>query len=154
MAMCLQVYPGVYLGKLLGAGSQAKVFTLVDKDGKSLDKVLKIGHTDLMHTLVLNEFAASMMDLRHEWELGIHLMAVLRDEKGYLPGYTQTFDACVSKKDGQYVFRGMILEQIKGNNVMGSFVVLGFQDHSGCVMKLMRYCSVHHNDEIYPSVHK
>jgi len=90
------------------------VFTLVDKDGKALKKVLKIGHTDLAHTLVLNKFAASMMDLRHEWELGIHLMAVLRDENGYLPGFTQTFDACLSKKDGKYVFRGMILEQING----------------------------------------
>ena len=90
------------------------MFTLVDKDGKALKKVLKIGHTDLAHTLVLNKFAASMMDLRHEWELGIHLMAVLRDENGYLPGFTQTFDACLSKKDGKYVFRGMILEQING----------------------------------------
>ena len=83
--------------------------------------MLKIGHTDLTHKMVLNTFAASMMDLRREWELGIHLMAVLRDEKGYLPGYTQTFDACVSREDGEYVFRGMILEQINGNNMMNSF---------------------------------
>ncbi len=110
-----ELYQGVYLGQLLGAGSQAKVYTLVDKEGKPLNKVLKIGHTDIGHTMILNKFAASMMDLQHEWELGVHIMAVLRDEKGYLPGYTSTFDSCVSKQhNGKIVFRGMILEQING----------------------------------------
>lgn len=103
-------------GKLLGAGSQAKVYTLVDKDGKPLNRVLKIGHTDIGHTMILNKFAASMMDLQHEWELGVRIMAVLRDEDGYLPGYTSTYDSCVSvdEKTGKVVFRGMVLEQING----------------------------------------
>jgi hypothetical protein len=111
-----ELYPGVYIGKLLGAGSQAKVYTLVDKDGKPLNRVLKIGHTDIGHTMILNKFAASMMDLQHEWELGVRIMAVLRDETGYLPGYTSTYDSCVSRdeKTGKVVFRGMILEQING----------------------------------------
>jgi hypothetical protein len=111
-----ELYPGVFLGKLLGAGSQAKVYTLVDKDGKALNKVLKIGHTDIGHTMILNKFAASMMDLQHEWELGVRIMAVLRDENGYLPGFTSTYDSCISKdgKTGRVVFRGMVLEQING----------------------------------------
>lgn len=106
----------MYLGKLLGAGSQAKVFRLVDKDGNSLGKVLKIGHTDLGHTMILNKFASSMMDLQHEWELGIRIMNVLADSDGSLPGYTRTYDGCVSKneKTGKIIFRGMILEQING----------------------------------------
>ena len=115
--MLSQLYEGVYLGKLLGAGSQAKVFSLVDKDGKPLGKVLKIGHTDLGHTMFLNKFAASMMDLQHEWELGMSLMMVLGQEDGSLPGYTRTYDACVSvpeKGDKKCIFRGMILEQING----------------------------------------
>lgn len=111
-----ELWPGCYIGKLLGAGSQAKVYTLVDQDGKSLNRVLKIGHTDIGHTMILNKFAASMMDLQHEWELGVRIMAVLRDEDGYLPGYTSTFDSCVSvdEKTGKAVFRGMVLEQING----------------------------------------
>ncbi len=56
-----ELWPGCYIGKLLGAGSQAKVYTLVDKDGTPLNKVLKIGHTDIGHTMFLNKFAASMM---------------------------------------------------------------------------------------------
>lgn len=54
-------------------------------------------------------------DLQHEWELGVRIMAVLRDENGYLPGYTSTFDSCVSVNEaGKMVFRGMVLEQING----------------------------------------
>jgi hypothetical protein len=130
-----ELYSGVYIGKLLGAGSQAKVYTLVDKDGKPLNKVLKIGHTDIGHTMILNKFAASMMDLQHEWELGIRIMAVLRDENGYLPGYTSTFDSCVSKdeKTGKVVFRGMILEQINGYPVRKRL-----KDPSFCNIKYVR----------------
>ena len=32
-----ELWPGCYIGKLLGAGSQAKVYTLVDKEGKPLN---------------------------------------------------------------------------------------------------------------------
>ena len=56
-----ELWPGCYIGKLLGAGSQAKVYTLVDAEGKPLNRVLKIGHTDVAHTMFLNKFAASMM---------------------------------------------------------------------------------------------
>jgi len=42
-------------------------------------------------------------------------MAVLRDENGYLPGFTSTFDSCVSVNEaGKMIFRGMVLEQING----------------------------------------
>lgn len=130
-----ELYEGVFLGKLLGAGSQANVYTLVDKDGKPLNKVLKIGHTDIAHTMILNKFAASMMDLQHEWELGIRIMAVLRDENGYLPGYTSTFDSCVShdEKTGKVMFRGMILEQINGYPVRKRL-----QDPNFCNIKYVR----------------
>jgi len=50
-----ELWPGCYIGRLLGAGSQAKVYTLVDKDGEPLNKVLKIGHTDIGHTMILNK---------------------------------------------------------------------------------------------------
>lgn len=56
-----------------------------------------------------------MQDLQHEWELGVRIMAVLRDENGYLPGYTSTYDSCVSVNEaGKMIFRGMVLEQING----------------------------------------
>ena len=56
-----------------------------------------------------------VQDLQHEWELGVRIMAVLRDENGYLPGYTSTYDSCVSVNEaGKMIFRGMVLEQING----------------------------------------
>ena len=58
---------------------------------------------------------STLQDLQHEWELGVRIMAVLRDENGYLPGYTSTFDSCVSvNENGKMTFRGMVLEQING----------------------------------------
>ena len=56
-----ELWPGCYIGKLLAQGSQAKVYTLVDSEGKPLNRVLKIGHTDVAHTMFLNKFEASMM---------------------------------------------------------------------------------------------
>ena len=72
-------------------------------NGNSLETDLKLTPAHLVQ------------DLQHEWELGVRIMAVLRDENGYLPGYTSTYDSCVSVNEaGKMIFRGMVLEQING----------------------------------------
>lgn len=96
---------------------QAKVFELVRADGSSVNKVLKVGHSDLGHTLFLNAMASSMMDLQREWELGMRLKAALEEPDGSLPGFTRTCDCTVIVRDtyrNKATFQGMIMEKING----------------------------------------
>lgn len=115
----MQVFDGVCLGKMLGAGVQAKVFDLVYKDGNPTGKVLKIGHQDLGHSLVLSKMATSMMSLQREWEIGMQLKAALEDADGKLPGFTRTCDCMAIMKDKGHsvTFRGMMMEKIQGWSV-------------------------------------
>lgn len=115
-----QVFDGVFLGKMLGAGVQAKVFDLVFKDGSQTGKVLKIGHQDFSHSLLLNKMATSMMSLQKEWEIGMQLKAALEDKDGNLPGFTRTCDCMAIMKDAKsksVTFRGMMMEKIQGWSV-------------------------------------
>lgn len=115
----LEVFDGVCLGKLLGAGVQAKVFDLVYKDGTPTGKVLKIGHQDLGHSLLLSKMATSMMSLQREWEIGMQLKAGLEEDDGSLPGFTRTCDCMAIMKDKAHTvtFRGMMMEKIQGWSV-------------------------------------
>lgn len=119
LSVFLQVFDGVYLGKMLGAGVQAKVFDLVHKDGSPTGKVLKIGHQDFGHSLFLNTMATSMMSLQREWEIGMQLKAALEDAEGNLPGFTRTCDCMAIMKDKAHAvtFRGMMMEKIQGWSV-------------------------------------
>ena len=110
-----QMADGVFLGRELGAGVQAKVFDLVHTDGSSLGKVLKIGHSNLGHKLFLSQVASSMMDLQHEWELGMQLKAALEQQDGTLPGFTRTCDCMVVQgAENNATFPGLIMERING----------------------------------------
>lgn len=114
------MFEGVLLGKLLGAGVQAKVFDLVYKDGSQTGKVLKLGHQDLSHSLVLSKMATSMMSLQREWEIGMQLKAALEQNDGSLPGFTKTCDCMAIMRDSKshsVTFRGMMMEKIQGWSV-------------------------------------
>ena len=96
---------------------QAKVFDLVHKDGTSVGRVLKIGHSNVARKLFLNTMASSMMDLQHEWELGMQLKAALEESDGSLPGFTRTCDCMVIMADenrGTADFRGLVMEKLNG----------------------------------------
>lgn len=87
------------------------------QDGNSVGRVLKIGHSNLGHKLFLNQLASSMMDLQHEWELGMQLKAALEAPDGTLPGFTRTCDCMVVMHDERTAtarFQGMIMERING----------------------------------------
>ena len=112
-----QVMDGVYLGRELGAGVQAKVFDLVREDGSNIGRVVKLGHTDVGHSLFLSKLASSMMDLQREWELGMQLKAALEQPDGTLPGFTRTCDCMVVMHDerkGTASFQGLVMERING----------------------------------------
>lgn len=105
---------------MLGAGVQAKVFDLVYADGTQTGKVLKIGHSDLGHSIFLGSMASSMMSLQREWEIGMQLKAALEERDGTLPGFTRTCDCMAIMKDekhGTVNFRGMMMEKINGWSV-------------------------------------
>ena len=113
------MFDGIFLGKLLGAGVQAKVFDLVYEDGSQTGKVLKIGHTDIGRSILLGSMASSMMSLQREWEIGMQLKAALEEEDGSLPGFTRTCDCMAIMKDEKHgaLFRGMMMEKIRGWSV-------------------------------------
>lgn len=115
---------------MLGAGVQAKVFDLVYKDGSPTGKVLKIGHQDLSHSLVLSKMATSMMSLQREWEIGMQLKAGLEDSDGNLPGFTRTCDCMAIMKDKAHTvtFRGMMMEKIQGWSVASRIVDPSFHN--------------------------
>lgn len=112
----VEVTEGVFLGRELGAGVQAKVFDLVHADGTPNGKVLKLGHQDLSHNF-LSSMASSMLNLQAEWELGMQLKAALEEPDGSLPGFVRTCDCMVivhDEKKGQATFQGMIMERVNG----------------------------------------
>ena len=112
-----QLFEGIYLGRQLGAGVQAKVFELVYEDGSPVGKVIKLGHQNL-NASFLNQFAGSMMDLEREWALGMQLKAALEEKNGTMPGFTKTCDCLVMIDDGgrdkRASFSGMIMERLTG----------------------------------------
>ena len=112
-----EIFPGVTLGRELGAGVQAAVYDLVGEAAKG--RVLKIGHSDLGHKLFLNSMASSMMSLEHEWELGMVLKAALETPEGTLPGFTRTCDCMMVQEEGRsgkVHFQGMIMEKLNGES--------------------------------------
>ena len=112
-----ELFDGIYLGKSMGAGVQAKVFELVREDGSSLGKAIKLGHQNL-NASIMTQFAGSMMDLQREWALGMQLKAALEEKDGSLPGFTRTCDCLVMVEGGgrrkKASFTGMIMEKLQG----------------------------------------
>ena len=114
----------VIIGRLLGAGLQARVHELILEDGTPTGKVVKIAHTDLGHK-TLN---AIWVKLEREWELGLKLRSALQDEEtGALPGFLRVCDGLVThapspptpaavklgpRRDVR--FAGMVLEKLNG----------------------------------------
>lgn len=116
-----QITKGVYLGRQLGAGVQAKVFDLVGKDGSTTGMVLKLGHSEVSPKHFLKSVAPSMMNMQSEWELGLVLKAALQepgaDITPTLPGFTATSDSVVmiqDEKRGTATFQGLTMERING----------------------------------------
>jgi len=112
----IQISEGVFLGKQLGAGVQAKVFDLVHADGTPSGKVLKLEHQDFSHSF-LSSMASSMLSCQAEWELGMQLKAALEEPDGTLPGFVRTCDCMViihDEKKAQATFQGMIMERVNG----------------------------------------
>ncbi|PRW44896.1 kinase-like superfamily [Chlorella sorokiniana] len=110
-----ELWGGVKLGRLLGAGVQAKVFELVFADGQPTGKVLKIAHTDLGHKLLNNPIM--WIGMEREWEIGTQLRAALEEQGGSLPGFMRMCDCLVRSDDpasGRARFNGMIMEKLNG----------------------------------------
>lgn len=112
-----QIGNGLYLGRPLGAGVQAKVFDVVHKDGTATGKVMKLAHSDLGRKVFLDTMAASMMNMQFEWELGLILKGAMEAPDGTLPGFTATLD-CVAliqdEKKGTATFQGLSMERMNG----------------------------------------
>ncbi|KAL4423056.1 hypothetical protein ABPG77_005861 [Micractinium sp. CCAP 211/92] len=109
------LWGGVKLGKMLGAGVQAKVFELEYTDGRPTGKVLKVAHTDLGHRMLNNPVV--WIGMEREWEIGTQLRAALEEEPGKLPGFMRMCDCLVRTDDpggGRARFSGMIMEKLNG----------------------------------------
>ncbi|KAL4448591.1 hypothetical protein ABPG75_005810 [Micractinium tetrahymenae] len=109
------LWGGVKLGRLLGAGVQAKVFELDYADGRPTGKVLKVAHTDLGHRMLNNPVI--WIGMEREWEIGTQLRAALEEEPGKLPGFMRMCDCLVQTHDpgsGKAAFSGMIMEKLNG----------------------------------------
>ncbi|EFN56120.1 expressed protein [Chlorella variabilis] len=112
-----ELWGGVRLGKLLGAGVQAKVFELAHSDGRPTGKVLKIGHTDLGHKILNSDLI--WIGMEREWEIGTQLRAALEEPGGKLPGFMKMCDCLVRSGDAgdgidKAHFSGMIMEKLNG----------------------------------------
>ncbi|KAL4857795.1 NEDD8-activating enzyme E1 catalytic subunit [Chlorella vulgaris] len=111
------LWGGVKLGRLLGAGVQAKVYELEHNNGRPTGKVLKISHTDLGHKLLNNPVI--WIGMEREWEIGTQLRAALEVQGGQLPGFMRMCDCVVRSSDeggegGKAAFSGMIMEKLNG----------------------------------------
>lgn len=103
---------------------QARVFELVDGEGRPVNKVVKIAHTDLGHKAINSVW----ISMEREWELGLKLRAALQEPDGRLPGFMRVCDAIVSGDGRRVRFAGMILEELHGWEVykrIGECMALG-----------------------------
>lgn len=109
-----QLWPGVRLGKFLGAGAQAKVFRLAKDDGTPTGKVIKINHEDVASKLLNNNVVWVGMD--REWEIGTQLRNALAESGGNVPGFMLVADCLVrgGKDGGEGRFSGMIMGELHG----------------------------------------
>ncbi|KAL4458764.1 hypothetical protein ABPG75_013629 [Micractinium tetrahymenae] len=109
-----QLWPGVKLGKFLGAGAQAKVFRLAKDDGTPTGKVIKINHEDVASKLLNNNVVWVGMD--REWEIGTQLRNALAEPGGNVPGFMLVADCLVrgGKDGGEGRFAGMIMGELHG----------------------------------------
>ena len=112
-----ELYPGTFIGRLLGAGMQAKVYDLVDAEGAPTGQVVKIAHDDAKHAVI----NAVWISLEREWEIGVQLRAALQEPDGSLPGYMAVLDCLIKttskagkNKNRKARFGGMILERLNG----------------------------------------
>lgn len=113
----VEIGNGLYLGRPLGAGVQAKVFDVVDKNGNATGKVMKIAHSNLGRKVILDTMAASMMNMQFEWELGLLLKGAMEAPDGTLPGFTATLDCIALVQDenkGTATFQGLSMERMNG----------------------------------------
>jgi hypothetical protein len=92
----------IKIGRLLGAGLQARVHELTFRDGTPTGKVVKISHLDIGHK-ALN---AVWIPLEREWEVGLKLRCALQDESGKLQGFMKVCDALVSGDDPETTVSG------------------------------------------------
>lgn len=105
----------IRLGRLLGAGVQARVFELLSTGGVPIGKVLKIAHPDLAHQALNNDVV--WISMKREWEVGTQLRAALEEPGERLPGFMRVCDCVVatdSRKGGRGDFSGMIMERLTG----------------------------------------
>lgn len=123
------LWGGVKLGRLLGAGVQAKVYELEHADGRPTGKVLKLSHTDFGHRLLNNPVI--WIGMEREWEIGTQLRAALEEPGGTLPGFMRVCDCLVRTDDpatGKAQFNGMILEKLNGWEVYKRIDTEGFHN--------------------------
>ncbi|KAI7840831.1 hypothetical protein COHA_005477 [Chlorella ohadii] len=108
-----QLWKGVRLGRLLGAGAQAKVFRVARDDGSPTGKVIKINHADMASKMLNNNVVWVGMD--REWEIGTQLRAALQQPDGSVPGFMKVCDCLVSSAGGKDArFCGMLMGELHG----------------------------------------
>eukprot|EP00887_Chlorella_sp_A99_P007384 scaffold2.g7384.t1 len=110
----VEIGGGLKLGKMLGAGVQARVFELVDLEGRATDRVIKINHKDFGHKLLNNSVV--WIGMEREWQIGQLLWVALQEPDGTVPGFMKVLD-CLARtgKDAKKAsFNGMVMERING----------------------------------------
>ena len=112
----LQIGKDTYLGRMLGAGVQAKVFDVCYEDGSSTGKVIKLAHSNLGRKVFFDTMASSMMNMQFEWELGLIVKGAL-EQDGTLPGFTKTMECVALVEDENkrlLTFQGFMMERMNG----------------------------------------